>query len=97
MKCYTFNIVNHIANTAHLEPLEDLAYRRMIDLYYRREAPLPSRAHDVARLIRMRQHMPEVESVLHEFFRFTTNGWEHPGANNEITRRVALAQAGGER
>ena len=40
----------YLSHTAHLEPMEDLAYRRMIDLYFIREACLPSDAEEVAKL-----------------------------------------------
>ena len=41
MNYYPFHLGDYAAHTAHLEPMEDLAYRRMLDAYYLREAPLP--------------------------------------------------------
>ena len=34
MNYYPFHVGDYIAHTAHLHPLEDIAYRRMLDLYY---------------------------------------------------------------
>jgi uncharacterized protein YdaU (DUF1376 family) len=83
---YPFHLGDYAAHTAHLEPIEDLAYRRMLDAYYLREAPLPSDMPEVARLIRMRQNIPEVEAVLREFFRLTDEGWRHERCDEEILR-----------
>jgi len=65
---YPFHVGDYAAHTAHLEPMEDLAYRRMLDLYYLRECALPQEPAEVARLIRMRSNVAEVEAVLREFF-----------------------------
>jgi len=86
MNYYPFHLGDYAAHTGHLEPLEDLAYRRMLDSYYLREAPLPADPVEVARLIRMRQNMAEVEAVLREFFQFTEDGWSHARCDEEIER-----------
>lgn len=36
MNYFPFHVGDYAAHTAHLEPLEDLAYRRMLDAYYLR-------------------------------------------------------------
>ena len=86
MNYYPFHLGDYAAHTAHLEPLEDLAYRRMLDAYYLREAPLPADPAEVARLIRMRQNMADVEAVLREFFQLTDDGWTHARCDEEIDR-----------
>lgn len=86
MNYYPFHLGDYAAHTAHLEPLEDLAYRRMLDAYYLREAPLPADPAEVARLIRLRQNMAEVEAVLREFFMLTDEGWSHARCDEEIER-----------
>ena len=86
MNYYPFHLGDYAVHTAHLEPLEDLAYRRMLDAYYLREAPLPADLAEVARLIRMRQNMGEVEVVLREFFTPTDDGWRHIRCDSEIER-----------
>lgn len=86
MNYYPFHLGDYAAHTAHLEPMEDLAYRRMLDAYYLREAPLPSDPAEIARLIRLRQHLAEVETVLREFFTLTDDGWKHARCDEEIER-----------
>jgi uncharacterized protein YdaU (DUF1376 family) len=74
---YDFHIGDYASRTGHLEPMEDLAYRRMLDLYYVRELPLPENLDEVAKLIRLREHADLIRSVLGEFFHLTDRGWEH--------------------
>lgn len=77
MNFYDFHIGDYVSHTGHLEPMEDLAYRRMLDLYYLRESPLPEALDEVAKLIRLRGHEAVITSVLGEFFHLTNRGWEH--------------------
>jgi uncharacterized protein YdaU (DUF1376 family) len=97
MNYYPFHLGDYAAHTAHLEPLEDLAYRRMLDLYYLREQALPEDTSEIARLIRMRANVAEVEAVLREFF--TNNdgdGWIHLRCEAEISKmqdRQATSEA----
>ena len=86
MNYYPFHLGDYAAHTAHLEPMEDLAYRRMLDLYYLREAPLPADVAEVARLIRMRGNLVEAEAVLREFFALTDDGWRHMRCDAELDR-----------
>jgi uncharacterized protein YdaU (DUF1376 family) len=84
---YPFHVGDYAAHTSHLEPMEDLAYRRMLDLYYLRECALPQEPAEVARLIRMRANVAEVEAVLREFF--TNNdgdSWIHARCEAELSR-----------
>lgn len=85
MNFYPFHIGDYLAHTAHLEPLEDLAYRRMIDLYYLREGMLPIAPDEVAKLIRMRDQVETVNAVLSEFFTVTESGWSHSRCDYEIS------------
>lgn len=88
MNFYPFHIGDYATHTGHLEPMEDLAYRRILDLYYLREAPLPAEPAEVARLIRMKGHVDEVERVLKEFFFVAAiDGlWHSDRCDNEIER-----------
>ncbi len=86
MNYYPFHLGDYAAHTGHLEPMEDLAYRRMIDAYYLRECPLPSEVAEVARLIRMRANVDEVGTVLEEFFVLDAEGWRHFRCDEEIER-----------
>jgi uncharacterized protein YdaU (DUF1376 family) len=81
---FPFHIGDYAAHTGHLEPMEDLAYRRLIDLYYLRECPLPADIQATAKLVRMRSMAADVESVLNEFFELTDAGWMHIRCEEEI-------------
>jgi uncharacterized protein YdaU (DUF1376 family) len=85
MNFYPFHIGDYTSHTAHLELLEDLAYRRLLDLYYTSEKPLPSAA-ECSRLIRMKNQLQEVESMLCEFFIETPAGWINTRADAEIAK-----------
>lgn len=77
MNFYDFHIGDYASRTAHLEPMEDLAYRRLLDLYYVREEALPKDVAETARLIRLRGQDAVIQAVLSEFFVQTEAGWEH--------------------
>jgi uncharacterized protein YdaU (DUF1376 family) len=82
MHYYQFNIKTYAASTAHLTDGEDLAYRRLIDFYYDTENPIPTALPLVCR--RLRLALPDVESVLNEFFLCTPDGWKHAFIDQEI-------------
>ena len=52
MNYYPHHIGDYLKDTAHLTMIEDGAYRRLIDLYYLHEQPLPSEKRQVYRLAR---------------------------------------------
>ena len=88
MNFYDFHIGDYASRTAHLEPMEDLAYRRMLDLYYVREEPLPADVHEIARLIRLRDDASTIGAMLSEFFTFDDQrGWIH-GKCEEVIAAV---------
>lgn len=68
MHYYQFNIGDYAKATRHLNNLEDLAYRRLMDLYYDTEKPLILDIKKLARLINMRENQEEIETVLEDFF-----------------------------
>jgi uncharacterized protein YdaU (DUF1376 family) len=70
--------------------IEDGAYRRLIDLYYTREAPLPANLEAVCRLIRARtqEETAAVVVVLDEFFVRTDEGYRHKRCDEEIVRYI---------
>jgi len=79
-----------------LDPLEDLAYRRLLDLYYVNENPIEGAAESIARVIRMRSNAAEVEAVLREFFIETTEGWRHNHCDEVIGQYQARAKQAAE-
>lgn len=86
MNYYPFHIGDFTAHTAHLEPLEDLAYRRMLDQYYLRESALPYELTAVCALVGAEtdDQRAAVQSVLSEFFEKTDAGWSHSRCEREI-------------
>lgn len=86
MHFYQFNIGDYQSHTAHLDPLEDLAYRRLLDWCYLHEKPLPDDIEQVAKMIRMRGHTDCIASVLQEFFQRTEQGWWKERIGREIER-----------
>ena len=84
MHYYQFNIGDYMRDTAHLDEMEDLAYRRMLDLYYLKESPLPADVKEIAKLIRMRTHCDCIANVLLEFFTLTENGYVNAKADKTL-------------
>lgn len=85
MHYYQFNIGDYVKDTQHLSEMEDLAYRRMLDLYYRSEKQLPLDEQEIARLIRMRTHSDCIALVLQEFFERTADGYANSRVDKEIS------------
>ena len=86
MNYYPFHLGDYVSHTGHLEPMEDLAYRRMLDLYYRTEKPLPREIEQIARLIRMKGYEQSIEQVVDEFFEDCSEGWFHARCDAEIVK-----------
>jgi uncharacterized protein YdaU (DUF1376 family) len=84
MHYYQFNIGDYVSHTRHLSPIEDIAYRRLLDAYYLSERPLNAGIASVARQIGMREYEQEVGLVLEEFFVINEDGWTSNRADKEI-------------
>ena len=82
MHFYQFHIGDYKSHTSHLTPMEDLAYRRLLDFYYLHEKPIKQR--DIARQIGMKDYEQDVLTVLNEFFLSTDEGFVNPRADKEI-------------
>jgi uncharacterized protein YdaU (DUF1376 family) len=82
MHYYQFNIGDYIKNTLHLSLMEDLAYRRLLDLYYDSEQPIPNDIPRLARRLRLESQV--VQIVLDEFFTLTDEGYKNHRADLEI-------------
>lgn len=99
MHYYTFHIGDYTAHTARLSPMEDLAYRRMLDAYYLAERPLSGCSTDVALDIGLSDHLAAVERVLGKFFVLTDAGYSHVRCDEEIAKyrsKVEKASAAGK-
>lgn len=88
MHYYQFNIGDYASHTRHLSLMEDLAYRRLLDLAYTTEKPLIKDVHSLSRLIGMRDHQSEIEDVLKEFFEEVEEGWIHNRVLKELDDSV---------
>jgi uncharacterized protein YdaU (DUF1376 family) len=94
MHYYSFHVSDYIHDTAHLTNEEDLAYRRLLDLYYTQEKPIPNRTQEVARRIRMGKNIAAVQTVLEEFFMFSQEHdfWFHKRCDETIAAYQAKAE-----
>jgi uncharacterized protein YdaU (DUF1376 family) len=84
MHYYQFNIGDYASHTRHLDLYEDLAYRRLLDMYYLHERPLNADSASVAKQIGMRDKVQVVQDVLNEFFQLGEEGWVNDRADKEI-------------
>lgn len=86
MNYYPFHIGDYASATRHLSWDEDLAYRRVLDVYYSSEKPLPVDLRQVCRLVLATTDVQRsaVEVVLSEFFELTPQGWTSARADAEI-------------
>lgn len=74
--------------------MEDLAFRRLLDLYYTSEKPIPNKGYEIARRIRLPKNERDVTTVLEEFFVLdeNTNCWTHKRCDETIVAYQAKAQ-----
>lgn len=86
MHFYQFNIGDYAAHTRHLSPMEDLAYRRLLDLAYTTELPLIKDIRQLSRLVNLRDYAQDIEDVLSEFWVEVDEGWIHNRVLKEIEK-----------
>lgn len=93
MNYFKHHIGDYASATGHLSWLEDMAYTRLMRLYYRQEAPIPADLAQAARLIRAtsKPERDALASVLTEFFTLEEDGWHNARCDAEID--VAKAKA----
>ncbi len=84
MHYYQFNIGDYASHTQHLDPLEDIAYRRMLDWIYVNEKPLPNNINQIAKYNRMRDECERITDVLQEYFKLTEYGYTQQRVEKEI-------------
>lgn len=86
MNYYPFHIGDYASATRHLSWVEDAAYRRLLDVYYVREEPLPADSRQVYRLVvaSTDEQREAVDVVLGEFFKLTADGYRHTRCDAEI-------------
>lgn len=88
MNYYPHHIGDYLKDTAHLTMIEDGAYRRLIDLYYLHEQPLPAEKRQVYRLARAAStaERKAIDTILAEYFSPGPDGWTHRRCDAEIDR-----------
>lgn len=84
MHYYSFYLNDYKAATAHLTNGEDLAYRRVLDLYYELEGPIPLDTQRVSRRLRVSKN--DLETVLNDHFIKTENGWMNERCESELQK-----------
>jgi len=90
MHYYQFNIGDYRAATAHLSNEEDLAYRRLLDMYYDTEQKIPLDTQWVARRIRIEAVV--IRDVLNDMFVKQEDGWFHQRCADVIEQYHAMAE-----
>jgi uncharacterized protein YdaU (DUF1376 family) len=90
MHYYQFNIGDYRAATAHLSNEEDLAYRRLLDMYYDTEQKIPLDTQWVARRIRVEAVV--IRDVLNDMFVKQEDGWFHQRCADVIEQYHAMAE-----
>jgi uncharacterized protein YdaU (DUF1376 family) len=90
MHYYQFNIGDYRSATAHLSNEEDLAYRRLLDMYYDTEQKIPIDTQWVARRIRVEPVV--VRDVLNDMFVQHEDGWFHARCADVIEQYHAMAE-----
>ena len=100
MHYFSFHISDYMSHTAHLTPIEDIAYIRCMMIYYLHEKPLVEDIGEVAREIRMPDNIPEVTYVLNKYFTHDVGkGWTLARADEEIQKyknKLAASSRGGK-
>lgn len=88
MNYYQHHIGDYDSDTAHLSWTEDMAYTRLLRLYYRSERPIPADIKEACRLVRAkaRAECAAVAAMLKEFFTLQADGWHNKRADAEIAK-----------
>lgn len=98
MNYYPHHIGDYRAATLHLTNEEDLAYRRLLEMYYDTETNIPLDTQWVSR--RLRVGLSCIETVLKDFFQQRESGWFHARCEYEIAeynRKAEIARANGKK
>jgi uncharacterized protein YdaU (DUF1376 family) len=82
MHYYQFNIGDYASHTRYLTPMQDLIYRRLLDLYYLHEKPIPEDS--PCSYIGLNDCSTDVQRVLNEYFILTSKGWINKRADQQI-------------
>jgi uncharacterized protein YdaU (DUF1376 family) len=83
---YSFHIGDYASKTRHLSWEEDAAYRRLLDVYYGTERPLPVDKRVIYRLVvaMTAKQRQAVDTILSEFFTLQPDGYRNARCDAEI-------------
>jgi len=87
---YKFNYRDYRDETFGMADAEDLAYRRLIDLYYANEGRLPTDKAVLERIVALDYDC--IDPVLKTFFQRLPDRWAHERMDKDIARRKAQAE-----
>jgi uncharacterized protein YdaU (DUF1376 family) len=87
---YKFNYRDYRDETFGLPDAEDLAYRRLIDLYYANEGRIPADKAVLERIVALEYDC--IEPVLKTYFRRLPDRWAHDRLDQDLARRKAQAE-----
>lgn len=97
MDWHKFKVRDYLVSTVHLADAEDLAYRRLIDLYYLTEKPIEGSLESIAQRVKLDADC--VEPVLKEFFVYRDGAYHHAEIEDAIAKtrhRRAINGAAGK-
>lgn len=88
MNYYEHHIGDYATATKHLTWDEDMAYTRLIRLYYEKEQPIPADLKRACRLVCATSKLQReaVKTVLEEFFELRDDGWHQQVCDENISR-----------
>lgn len=90
MDWYRFNVKEYRQQTRGLPDAEDLAFRRMIDLYYIGEGPLPLDHDTLEKAVGLDWDC--IEPILESFFRPTPKGYINDALQQDVERRIERSE-----
>lgn len=93
MKTYIFDIETHQQEIAGLADAEDLAYRRMIDICYQTERPLPLEMSELVDLVGLDDDC--IQPVLDRLFELTPQGYINAKIDADIKARKCVKKKPG--
>ncbi len=102
MNYYEHHLGDYARDAGHLSMLEDGAYRRLLDVYYGREAPLPLDIKECQKLARCTSAADRkaVDYVLSKFFQRAEDGYHQKRCDEEIDKaraRIEAARSNGKK
>ena len=86
MNFYEHHLGDYMRCAAHLSMLEHGAYRRLLDVYYSTECPIPDAQAERLVCARSQDERDAVRVVLSEFFTLEDGAWRHSRCDEEIER-----------